>query len=64
MARASDPGGPPRVDRRYFAHLKIAKIPGVTSKFGISSLEVSEPSLSVHIGDQFHIPRFLAIKLF
>ena len=44
MARTCAPGDPPRIERRNFALLKYAQIPGVTSKFTISSLEGFGPS--------------------
>ena len=44
--------------------LKCAQIPGVTSKFGIFSLERFGPSWTIKNQKQFYNPRFLAIKLF
>ena len=64
MARASDPGGSPWEIIVNFALLEMAKIPGVTSKSGISCLGGLGPSRLVQIVFQFHIPHILAIKLF
>ena len=64
MARAHDPQGAPWLIRGNFGHLKYAKIPGVTSKFGMFSLGGHIPSWTVKIIHQFHFPRFLTTKLF
>ena len=49
MARTCDPGGPPGLERRNFALLKHAEIPGVTRKFGISFLEGFVPPGTIKI---------------